>query len=99
MCVSRPQKTRKDGNFRSFRGFRVQIKFSAQSIFATSTKVRHLLNKIKMLSLCLHFGLCYGKSQLMRVLLFSGKPFLRLPKKKSLIQRGATTERQNTGTK
>ena len=39
-------------------GFRVQIKFSAQSIFATSTKVRHLLNKIKMLSLCLHFGLC-----------------------------------------
>ena len=33
-------------------------KIFAHSIFATSTKVRHLLNKIKMLSLCLHFGLC-----------------------------------------
>ena len=53
-------------------------KIFAQSIFATSTKVRHLLNKIKILSLCLPLmGFAYGKSQLMRGLLFSGKPFLR----------------------
>ena len=63
-------------------------KIFAQSIFAKSTKVRHLLNKIKILSLCLPLmGFAYGKSQLMRVLIFSDKPFLRLPKKMSLTQR------------
>ena len=40
-----------------------------------------------MLSLCLPLlGFACGKSQLMRVLLFSGKPFLRLPQKMSLTQ-------------
>ena len=74
-------------------------KIFAQSIFATSTKVRHLLNKIKILSLCLPLmGFACGKSQLMRVLLFSDKP-LGLPKKMSPLPAGATTERQNTETK
>ncbi len=45
------------------------------------------VKEIKMLSLCLPFmGFACGKSLLMRVLLFSGKPW-GLPKKMSLTQR------------
>ena len=57
------------------------------------------VKEIKMLSLCLPFmGFACGKSLLMRVLLFSGKPW-GFPKKMSPHPAGATTERQNTGTK
>ena len=71
MCFSTTENTKTE-KFRSFRGFRVQIKFSAQSIFATSTKVRHLLNKIKILSLCLFLGLC-----LWQIPADASSPFLR----------------------